>query len=174
MCGFYTSCFFFKRRVTKVSIIGFISVFVKGAGEWVQLLVSASCTLWLLNTTLYIQRNKNNEAMPLSLYWTEISLIQQAEVRTWHVLSHKGFFFLPHSLEFSICLTLSIVFLVSFFYLHDNAKTLITHQTSIGHDFIRNFVYLRIIESTPTWIQMNQMQLQFDQCLQILSKQINT
>ncbi len=114
MCGFYTSCFFFNRRVTKVSIIGFISVFVKGAGEWVQLLVSASCTLWLLNTTLYIQRNKNNEAMPLSLYWTEISLIQQAEVRTWHVLSHKGFFFLPHSLEFSICLTLSMFFFVFF------------------------------------------------------------
>lgn len=96
-----------KCRATKVSIIGFVSIFVKGAGEWVLLLVSASCTLWFLNTALYVQRNKNNEAMPLSLYWTEISLIQQAEVRTWHVLSHKGFFFLPHSLKISISLTLS-------------------------------------------------------------------
>lgn len=115
VCCFYTSCFF-KCRVTKVSIIGFTSVFVKGAGEWVHLLVSASCTLWFLNTALYVKRNKNNEAMPLSLYWTEISLIQQAEVRTWHVLSHKGFFFLPHSLEFSISLTLSFFFFSFFTY----------------------------------------------------------
>lgn len=164
-----------KCRATKVSIIGFVSIFVKGAGEWVLLLVSASCTLWFLNTALYVQRNKNNEAMPLSLYWTEISLIQQAEVRTWHVLSHKGFFFLPHSLEISISLTLSRF--LFFFYLRDTAKTLIIHLTSIWHDFIKNVC---LFEDYRIWSDMNtnehqlhQMQLQFDQCLQILSKKIN-
>lgn len=113
--------------------------------------------------------------MPLSLYWTEVSLIQQAEVRTRHVLSHKGFFFFSPP---SQILYFSNTFLFNlFFYLRDTAKALIMHLTSIWRDFIRSvclFEDYRIrSDMNINGHQLHQMQSQFDPYLQNISKKMS-